>query len=121
MKNETEQFVRNMVHAFPQLEPILSESLEDNFGEMLPHLIMSDIVRWLADRGAQDRDVAEAILSWLESAYSEGVDEVQQLIVVSGVEMIPDPGESGSYLRGLLGSQLRENDPWREFPEGRSE
>ncbi|QTF73200.1 DUF7674 family protein [Arthrobacter woluwensis] len=113
MKNETEQFVTNLVQEFPSLRPILAESLEDNFGEMLPHLVMSDIVRWLANRSLQDRGLAGAILSWLESAYGEGSNEVQELIVVSGVEMIPDPGDPGSYLRDLLGPQLRATDPWR--------
>ncbi|WP_437438218.1 DUF7674 family protein [Arthrobacter woluwensis] len=121
MKSQTEQFIGNLVQAFPLLRPILDESLEDNFGEMLPHLVMSDIVRWLANRSPKDRDVAGAILSWLECAYIEGSDEVQELIVVSGVEMIPDPGELGSYLRGLLGPRLRAYDPWKEFPDGRRE
>jgi hypothetical protein len=35
-------------------------------------------------------------------------DEVQGLIAVSGVEMIPDPGKPGAELRELLGPRLRE-------------
>ena len=36
------------------------------------------------------------------------------MIAVSGIEMIPNPGEPGSELRDLLGPNLRALDPWRD-------
>ncbi|GAB2698959.1 hypothetical protein GCM10027194_35870 [Thalassiella azotivora] len=41
-----------------------------------------------------------------------GSEDLRGMITVSGVEMIPDPGQPGSALRPLLGPTLTELDPW---------
>jgi hypothetical protein len=48
----------------------------------------------------------------LEEEFGRGPEDVRGLITVSGVEMIPDPGQSGAELRDLLGLALRKVDPW---------
>lgn len=92
--------------------PVLSEHLQENEGEVLPHLVMSDIIRWLVDHRTDEPDVCRSVLIWLESAYERGDEDERDLIAVSGVEMLPDPGREGSELRMLLGPRLRSVDPW---------
>ena len=105
-----------LIYDFPELSPILGESLEDNEGQVLPHLVLADIVRWLASRVDSEPDRCELIVNWLERAYERGPEDVRGWIVVSGVEMIPDPGHPGSSLRELLGPILQGVDPWRDIP-----
>ena len=97
---------------------ILAESLEDNDGEVLAHLIMSDVFRWLATNVNKDRETCQSILDWLEREFERGDDDVKDLIGASGVEMIPDPGDQGSELRDLLGPLMWSVDPWN--PKWRS-
>ena len=92
-----------LIDSHRQLIPVLEEHLEDNEGEVLPHLVVADIVRWLVAHHASQPQVSHDVLAWLEKAFTRGPDEVQGLIVVSGVEMIPDPGKPGAELRELLG------------------
>jgi hypothetical protein len=43
-----------LIDEYRQLTPLLDEHLEDNDGVLLPHLVMADIVRWLAERVESD-------------------------------------------------------------------
>jgi len=112
MNDAMQKFIEELVLAFPALEPVVAESREDNYGETLPHLILADTVRWLARGGPQRRELAGPLLAWLERAYEQGNRDVRDLIVVSGVEMIPNPGDRGAWLRELLGPVLSAFDPW---------
>ncbi len=113
MISSTVSLIVALVEEFPTLRPILEEHLEDNEGEVLPNLVLADVIRWLASHVDSDPQVCGEIVDWLEVAYNEGGREVQGMLTVSGVEMIPDPGQPGSALRALLGSSLRRIDPWR--------
>jgi hypothetical protein len=93
--------------------PALAGHLEDNFGEMLPHLVMADVVRWLVARYPLEPALCASVLGWMEARFAEGPDDVRGLIAVSGVQMIPDPGEPGSELTEMLGTSLQKVDPWR--------
>lgn len=112
MSAQTESTVRRLVAGYPDLAPILDESLKDNYGELLPHLVLADVVRWLADHEESSSATCRSILEWLEREYASAPTDVRDLIAVSGVEMIPDPGRPGSSLRNWLGPALRETDPW---------
>lgn len=113
MSASTVSAVGALVYANGLLRPVLQEHLDDNDGEVLPHLLMADIIRWLVAQRTIDPMGVRSIIDWLESAYSRGDDEIRDLIAVSGVEMIPDPGEPGAELRALLGPHLSAVDPWR--------
>ncbi len=101
-----------LVHEYPQLTLLLAEHLDDNEGQMLPHLVLADVVRWLAARMDIDPATCRSVLDWLEREYERGPEDVRGMIAVSGVAMIPDPGQPGSKLRELLGPSLRAVDPW---------
>jgi hypothetical protein len=107
----TEAAIEQLVAAHPALTPVLDDHRE-YYGEMLPHIIMADIVRWLVDHRGEDPRVWLSVLAWMEARYSEGPEDVRNLIAVSGVDEIPDPGQPGAELRALLGPALRAVDPW---------
>ncbi|NYD77854.1 DUF7674 family protein [Arthrobacter cupressi] len=112
MSDATEAVMLDLVGLFPGFGPVLAEHLEDNFDEMLPHLAMSDFVRWLVEQYYLNPAVCESAWAWLEESFDEGPQDVRNLIAVSAVEMIPDPGDPGSGMRDMLGPSLREMDDW---------
>jgi hypothetical protein len=59
-----------LVDACRELTPVLAEHLVDNDGELLPHLVMADIVRWLVDHLDTDPAACQSILEWLEREYT---------------------------------------------------
>lgn len=101
-----------LIYTHQQLMPILDEHLVDNDGEVLPHLVMADIIRWMVGHYDTDLKTCQSVLEWLDAEYVRGPADVRALITVSGVEMIPDPGRPGSELRETLGPALRKADPW---------
>jgi len=112
MSAVAEAAIEQLIAAHPTLAPILVEHRVENFGEMLPHLVMADIVRWLVDHRREDPGLCSSVIAWMEARFSEGPEDVRDLIAVSGVEMIPDPGQPGAELRNLLGPKLRSVDSW---------
>jgi hypothetical protein len=104
--------VWGLVDAHPVLRPVLDEHFADNDGELLPHLVLADFFRWLVAHQESEPEACMAVLAELEAEFAAGPDEVRGLIAVSGVEMIPDPGQPGSSLRTLLGPGLASVDPW---------
>ena len=112
MSANTVAMVGALAYAHGDLLAVLAEHLEDNGGEVLPHLVMADFVRWLVAHRTDRPEVVRDVLEWLESAYARGGEDERDVIAVSGVEMLPDPGQPGAELRGLLGPRLREIDPW---------
>lgn len=100
-----------LAHEFPALTDLLKEHLSDNFGEILPTLFLSDAVRWMTEHTDQ-RDTSVAILAWLERAFDAGDDDVKDAIGTGFVEMVPDPGQPGSWMRQEMGPALRSADPW---------
>lgn len=101
-----------LIHSHPRLLPLLDEHLLDNDGEVLPYLVLADIVRWLVDHEQTDPEFCRSVLNWLEREFLAGSDDVQTLIALGGVEMIPDPGKPGATLRAWLGPSLTAVDPW---------
>lgn len=112
MSANTVAAVGALIDAHRDLMPVLEEHLIDNEGEVLPHLVLADVIRWLVDHRLSHPDTCSSVLAWLEREYVDGAEDVRGLITVSGVVMIPDPGQPGAELRDLLGPALRDVDPW---------
>ena len=98
--------------AHRELLPVLEEHLVDNEGQILPHVVLADVIRWLVEHRNSHPDVCQSVFAWMEQVFIGGSHDLRGLITVSGVVMIPDPGEPGAELRELLGPRLREVDPW---------
>lgn len=105
-----------LVHEYKEFRPLLEEHLDDNEGEVLPHLLLSDVIRFLAAHYDESPDPCSSVIAWLDREYQAGEADIRDLIGASGIEMIPSPGQPGAGLRGLLGPTLRQIDPWRQDP-----
>jgi len=90
--SETAAYVERVVAAVPELQPVLQEHLDDNLGELLPHVLFGDVTRWAqaeaeADAGSEP---LQRLLTQLEDGLANGGPDVQGLIVASFVENVDD-------------------------------
>jgi hypothetical protein len=111
MSKKTQRFVQRLVESFPSLVPALDEHLDDNFGELLPHVFLGDVVRWIvsmsSQKGATDPGSELAVfLRELEGIFASGDNEIQELISVSFLENLPRLGEESAVIRTQLGPAL---------------
>jgi hypothetical protein len=89
----------------PDLQADLTEHLEDNFGELLPHVLLADVMRRTVELyEAGDVDRARAIL---DDRFEAGDPAMQELISTGFVETLPYAGERGHAMRTLLGPELQ--------------
>jgi hypothetical protein len=111
MSASTVAFTGALVYRFQELLPLLEQHLSDQDGEVLPHLLMADVERWstqAAVSGSSEQlRVVKRLISFLERAFSEGGDDVQELIAVSFLEHLPRPSEPGAEIRDQLGPNLK--------------
>lgn len=113
-EESTKIFIRQLVKRWPELGKIYDEQVRDAGGEVLAHLILSDIMRWAGRHFVDQRGTCVEILDWMGGQYPDAPGLVKDLIAVSGIEMLPDPHEPGGLeLREMLPDVLRELDPWR--------
>jgi hypothetical protein len=101
-------FVTDLAVENPAVAEVLREHLADDDGEVLPHILMDDLVRaaivWLStDDG---RASVVSLLAALEHVYGHDY-EVDELIATGFVENLPYPDEDGAELLNLLGPKLR--------------
>jgi hypothetical protein len=90
------------------LEALLSEHIEDNFGDILPHLFMADVERWLeAQVAARQSANAKRLLSYLDSELARGSPALDELLSASFLEHLPIPENDSLGIRTLLGPHLR--------------
>ena len=110
MSASTVAFVGAFVYRFPVLRSLLQEHLDDQDGEVLPHLFIADVERW-AEAQLECHDEASYalvrdVLAFLEAACCTQGDEVEELIAVSFLEHLPRPGKPGAELRSMVGPNL---------------
>ncbi len=106
----TVAFVGALVYRFSALLPLLQDHIEEQEGEVLPHLFMADVERWVegevksgdSSRCAQ----VQAMLNFLETAYSTTGGDVEELISVSFLDHLPRPGDPGCEIRCMVGPIL---------------
>lgn len=105
-------FVQELLEVVPQAEPTVAEHLDDQDGELLLHLLLSDLLRLtVAAFHGSDRDVCERLLGLMARGLGEGDEYVSNAVAVSFVEGFgAGPGETDDLLalwppvlRGELG------------------
>lgn len=112
MSASGEGFIHDLVDRFPDLQPVLAEHVEDNFGEVLPHVFLAEVMRCVVELdqpnggSRAEPDVAGAILKHLEARFDTGDSDLDALISTGFLEVLPRPGEPGETLRGRLGPKL---------------
>lgn len=57
MSDNTVAAIGALIDAHGDLLPVLEEHPIDNEGEVLPHLVLADVVRWLVGHRASKPDV----------------------------------------------------------------
>ncbi|WP_144660101.1 hypothetical protein [Paenarthrobacter nicotinovorans] len=109
-ERDSRQFMLTLIAEHPHLRPGYEEHLEDNDGELLPHLLMADICRWvLAEQDSNPLRVLQ-LLSWLEVHFAgvgDVMDDVDNVIAVSFIEHLPLPSEPGAGVVLLLGRKMK--------------
>lgn len=110
MKDATVVFVKELVGRFPALQGVLSEHLEDQCGKVLPHPFMGNASRWLIERfiseGKGDVTV-RSVLDFVEQAFRNGDKQLRELLSVSFLENLPQPGQRGHEILSILGPSLQ--------------
>lgn len=111
------EFFQYVVDVAPGFEDVRAEHLRVNFGELLPHLLMADLLRYVALAfGAPDHlyglaaspsgHEVRAILSVLDRGLAEGDPATVNAIAVSFVEYLWNETYY-PQLEPLLGPDLR--------------
>jgi|GEM_PF-1643498 len=123
---EVVAFFGHLAYNVEPLRPVLAQHLRDSEGELLPHLIMSDVTDWLlrtAVHGATLR--SNEALRTLEQGYVAGSEGLRSVMVVSFLEQLPgfagqtaDSAGVGASVRHRLGPTMRNVlatiEQWRE-------
>lgn len=102
--------MRELVASHPYLQSIYDEHMEDNYGELLPHLLIADFCRWACASQVSSLDSVKSFLISLEhrfDAVGGGGSLVDNLIAVSFIEHLPLPGEAGADIARLLGPKMK--------------
>jgi hypothetical protein len=102
----TVAFLGALMDAHAVLLPLLETHLEDHDDAILAHMLMADIERWFEARWRSDPEAVQAVLDCMEEHYKKGHDEVQELIAVSFLEMLPLAGPDTPAILRLLGPEM---------------
>lgn len=98
-----------LIRDHPYLQPLLDEHLEDNYGEVLPHLLIADVCRWVLANYFSSPNEVRRLLAWLEDRFETGGAgraALDDLIAVSFIEHLPCRWEPGGEVIDELGSKM---------------
>ena len=105
----TAQLFERIVHVAPEFAPLVAEHVREN-DDLLPHLLMADLLRFVALLLERADEPAtrqlHGILDHLESELANNIEETRDLIAVSFLEHLET---EPFYLRlyALLGPRTR--------------
>ena len=113
MSDPAATFVHDLVDKFEDLRPLLEEHTA-YYEELLPHVFFGDLTRYVVSLFASDdpqlRAEMNAIVAYLDGAYSTRAYEVKNLIGVSFVENLPILDEPHADIREALPPNLKPDD-----------
>ncbi len=107
MSSKTIAFICHLSYKFPQLLSILEEHIEDNSGEILPHLLMYEYTNLLTGSSSKEKWVSD-FLTYIEEVYTPLDDEISNLIAVSLIENLPFEVGKTHWVVNLLGDKMKE-------------
>ena len=105
----TQEFIEELVRMNMGLAELLAEHKRDN-DETLPHVFMGDVARFVGDlakHGGPDGDALDAILAAIERAVTSGIEDVEELAVVSFLENLHQTGDAYGEIARRLGPKSR--------------
>ena len=94
-------FCQELAQQIPDIAEILSKHVND-YDELLPHVFMGDVTRYVSNDGSHRTDVVQA----LEKAFANEGPEVEELIAVSFVENLETQEELKKALSGVDAPRL---------------
>ena len=109
---ESVSALQDLIQQNPRLQPVLRDHLEGYGGELIPTLLIAEIVDWMVDHRSEAGDVVASVIRWMNHSYPTATDELRNVIATGGVEAMPSPGQPGHELRDLLSPELQATDPW---------
>jgi len=89
MMTETQiQFLRGLAGKSPELIGLLAEHQMYNKGEILPHVFMGDLTRWLLSvcEDPHRAPEVENVLDFLDNEFERDEGDIQEVISVSFLE-----------------------------------
>lgn len=116
VKQENVAFIRKLVQGRPEFEPVYQEHVTDNYGEVLPHMLMGDFTRWFIDQcriaiglpeTAADRTRVRRLAQFLDMEYQSGPHYIRELLFVSFLENLHLAGRDYDLVKSFLGPVLR--------------
>lgn len=116
--DSTVQFLFRMADAVPSLRGRLDEHFHENRRRPSAHSFVGEIALEAPGLVASGRaDLVRPLLDFLEAEYGADAD-VDNVIAVSFVEMLPNRGDRGAEIESLLGPKLRaELERQRSWPD----
>lgn len=81
-------FVQRLPEAAPRLHTLIDDHLADYDGEVLLHLLMADVRRWVisAFYNLIEEEAIVAVLALLDEALRDGDERLENAVAVSFVE-----------------------------------
>jgi hypothetical protein len=111
-----DNFLELLSAAVPEAVPLVDEHLADYDGDLLIHLLTSDLLRFAtAAFGSGELLTSEKVLTFVGSALDDGDERVKNAVAVSFVEHVGAwPGETPEFIDTWPASLLNELN-WRPF------
>lgn len=106
-----EIFFDSLLEKVPELNSVYEEHLSD-YDELLPHVLMADITRFILDLLDKDHNQSNEekisiFLRHFENALKLGDEEVKNIVVVSFLENLEQDSPSYDLLKSRFGKELQ--------------
>ncbi|MFC8689071.1 hypothetical protein [Brevibacillus porteri] len=103
-----DNIIRKLLAAVPQIRPNYEEEMEW-LGEELPHVIFGMVVTPYIIKCLEEHGNSETIFNFLEEMSLSSDEKVQELVVVSVLELLVTEREIIEIAKSLMGEQTRQH------------
>lgn len=118
---EASRVARAIAGTSPHAAEIVAEHSDDNFGEILPVILVAEIARWwkaaFAAGDSESQADAERAVQAIDDLYRTGEDSLQTIVATGFLEALPSPSvtarEIVERLPAPLREELRRMEAWR--------